>query len=449
MITFPFAKHMSGTPKRTIFNKVKRTKLQIYKYMEFIMKNLIVIIGGGASGLVAAIAAARNGSNVCIIEKNNRLGKKILATGNGKCNITNEQMNCSYYRSDDMTLVDSVLKQFSTSHTKEFFQELGLLLMDKNGYIYPNSGQAATVLDALLMEVSHLNINVILEANVVDISKKGNGFSISYVKEDKKHTIQGTKVILSTGSKAAPKSGSDGSGYVFGKRFHHTIIPPVPALVQLKGEGNYFKHWSGVRLQGSISIISNKKQLSYCVGELQLTDYGISGIPVFQVSRYVSKALEENKLANITAVLDFLPDIQYSELVSLFETYASSNYYKTIEEILNGMIHKKLSPIILKRGNISTSITGKQLSVSQIKQISSLLKQFSVKIIGTNSFEQAQVCAGGISTKEVDSNLQSKKVKGLYIVGELLDVDGMCGGYNLQWAWATGYLAGISASRNN
>lgn len=413
------------------------------------MKDKIAIIGGGASGLVAAITAARNGSNVCIIEKNNRLGKKILATGNGKCNITNEEMGISYYRSDHMRLVEEVLHQFSVSHTKTFFEDLGVMLFDRNGYIYPNSGQATTVLEALLLEIEHLNIPVYLESTVTDVSKKGNVFTITYEKEEKKHSLQATTVILATGSKAAPKSGSDGSGYLFGKQFHHTIIPPVPALVQLRGEGNYFKQWNGIRLQGSITIKKGKETLSQSSGELQLTDYGISGIPVFQVSRYVSKALQENKKESIVAVLDFLPNLSYNQLIALLDTNSQYIGYRTIEEVLNGWLNKKLTPIILKKANLSNQLLGNQLTTGQKKQLASIIKQFSVPIIATNSFEQAQVCAGGISTKEVTSTLQSKKVSHLYIVGELLDVDGMCGGYNLQWAWATGYIAGMSASKNN
>lgn len=402
----------------------------------------VIIVGGGASGLVAAIATARDGADVTIIEQKDRVGKKILSTGNGRCNLTNEYMNTECFRGDDTTIVPQVLKQFGYEETMSFFEDLGVLLKNRQGYIYPISDQASTMLDVLRMEIEHLSVQVVLEESVQHIKKMKKGFAVT----TNHSTYFSDAVILATGGKASPVLGSDGSGYGLAKQLRHTISPVVPALVQLIGKGNYFKQISGVRTNATVNLYVDDVFAASDTGELQLTNYGISGIPVFQISRYAAKALYEKK--QVTASIDFLPTMTEEELNEFIQKRRQSQSYKTAEDFFVGMFHKKLIGMFLKIAKISLNQAVETILPKQWKQLLALFKYFKVEIEGTNSFDQAQVCAGGVRTTEINpETMESLYVDGLYLTGELLDIDGICGGYNLQWAWATGYIAGKNAAK--
>lgn len=403
------------------------------------MKNRVIVVGGGAAGIVAAIFAARKNAEVSIVEHNDKVGKKILVTGNGRCNLTNEQMDSSFFRSDCPAFVSEVLQQFSYTQTKQFFEELGILFKSRLGYCYPASGQASAVLDVLCMELKHQNVNVILGTHVNKIVKKRN-----FIIEADNKKLEAEKVILTAGSKAAAKQGSDGSGYELLRLFGHRIIPPVPALVQIRCRETFLKQWAGIRVDGKVSVFVKEKLVASDQGELQLTDYGISGIPVFQISRYVAKALE--KRLPVTIKLDFLPEQQFWEVGKFLESRYKIRTDKTLEEGMIGLFPKKLIPILLKQSNLSGQSFWKKLSAKEKEQLLLTLKQFTLHATSVNSFEQAQVCAGGADLSQFNSRtMESKLVKGLYAAGEILDVDGMCGGYNLQWAWSTGAIAGCAA----
>ena len=400
----------------------------------------VIIIGGGASGIVAAISAAREGANVIIIEHKDRIGKKILSTGNGRCNLTNEVMDVSYFRGDDTSIVTEVLNAFGYSETRQFFEQLGVLLKSRQGYIYPISDQASTILDVLCMELARLKVRVCLEQHVTSVRKNAKGFQVITDKE--KH--HGDAVILATGGKTASVLGSDGSGYALAKQFGHQISPVVPALVQLRGKGNYFKHVAGVRAHAKVTLFEGENRVSEDTGELQLTNYGISGIPVFQISRYAAKGLYEKK--KMTVEIDFIPNMTDDELTAYVKERVKSHGDKKAEDFFVGMFHKKLITMFLKEANIRFSETVNVLSEEKLERILDLFKHFPVMIEGTNDFEQAQVCAGGIRTTEIHpKTMESLYESDLYIVGELLDIDGICGGYNLQWAWSSGRLAGSHA----
>lgn len=402
----------------------------------------VIVVGGGASGLVAGITAARNGALVTIIEQKDRLGKKILSTGNGRCNLTNEYMELACFRGDDTSIVSEVLSKFGYQETLDFFEELGVLLKNRQGYIYPISDQATTIVDVLKMEVEHLNIKVVLEESVSHIQKSKKGFQV----KTNQGSYSADAVILATGGKASKVLGSDGSGYGLAKDFGHSISPVVPALVQLKGKGNYFKQISGVRTNAKVSLFVNGKYVDSDTGELQLTNYGISGIPVFQISRYAAKAFYHKQ--KVEAVINFLPTVTNEELRALIENRKKAHDYKTLETFFVGMFHQKLIGVFLKEAKLSPSTPVKLVTEKQWNKLLRLFHEFVIEIEGTNSFEQAQICAGGVRTTEVNSNtMESLYETGLYLTGELLDVDGICGGYNLQWAWATGYLAGLHAAK--
>ena len=397
----------------------------------------IAVIGGGASGMMAAITAASQGAHVILLEHKDRIGKKILSTGNGRCNFTNTHQEPLCYHSENPLFPWGIIRQFDAQSAISFFLQLGVYSKNRGGYLYPNSDQASAVLDALRMEIARLNVDIRTGVEVRDIRPGRKGFTI-YTGNGENRV---DRVILCTGSKAAPATGSDGSGYDLAKRLGHRMIPVLPALVQLRCEGKFFKAISGVRVNGSVSIWSDGECIAKDSGEIQLTDYGISGIPVFQVSRYASQLLYEKK--EVMAVLDFMPDFTKEQTESFLSARAKTRPEKPAEMFLIGLFHKKLSDLWIKMSRIPREKKAGEMTGEEIRKLVQLIKDFQVRVTATNSFEQAQVCRGGIDTADVDeTTLESRYVPGLYFAGEVLDVDGMCGGYNLQWAWASGYVAG-------
>lgn len=400
-----------------------------------------MIIGGGASGLTAGIGAARQGASVTILEHMDRVGKKILSTGNGRCNMTNLAMDENCYRCSRQDFPMKVINRFSVWDTLTFFDELGIMAKSKNGYIYPNSEQASAVLDALRLETERLGVRVVTGCHVRRLRRKKNG---RFLAETDQGTFDGDALILATGSKAAPVTGSDGSGYELAAGFGHRVIRPLPALVQLRCGGKYFKQLAGVRCEAKVTLQSEGRTLAEDHGELQLTDYGISGIPTFQVSRFASAALADGK--SVHALLDFLPQKTEQETREFLRLRAEAMKDRKTCDFLTGVLHKKLSAVLLKLSGIPADILTGEVRKEQWERLAVRLKAFDAEVTATNSFEQAQVCCGGVDTAQVHSDtLESRLVPGLYLVGELLDVDGICGGYNLQWAWSTGMLAGICA----
>lgn len=403
----------------------------------------IAIVGGGASGMVAAISAARNGASVTILEQKDRVGKKILSTGNGRCNLTNEYMTESCFRGDDLSIVEKILSVFGYTEACRFFEGLGLMLKSRQGYIYPNSDQASAVLDVLRMELDRLSVVVKTNTKVHKIEKKEQ-FELS----TSAGIIYADCVILATGGMAASSHGSDGSGYPLAKSMGHHISEVVPALVALQCKESFFTQLSGIRLQAKVTLYVDNQVTAEDTGELQLTNYGISGIPVFQISRYASKALKRNK--NVIVEIDYMPSMSETDFYAYMKSRKELQGYKTAEEFCVGLIHKKLANLLLKQAGIKADSIIYEVKERNFLQFLHLCKHFQTEVKATNSFEQAQVCAGGVKTTEINpQTLESKKMPGLYLTGELLDVDGICGGYNLQWAWSTGYLAGLHAAKGN
>ena len=406
------------------------------------MKN-IVIIGGGASGLVAAIFAAKAGNKVCIIEKNNICGKKILATGNGRCNYWNEDQSISHYRSNNIDLVKEVLSNENKGRILEFFEEIGILPKIKNGYYYPFSNQAITMQRALILEAEKLNIDIKNNVIIKDIKDIGDKFII--LTEDGVN-MKADRIILATGSKAAPKTGSDGIGYKISEKFGHSIINPLPALVQLKANESFLKKWEGVRTDVMITLIENDKKLAEEKGEIQLTNYGVSGICIFNLSGRAARGLTDGKKEKLE--INFLEGLNIkfeAEFVRWFTFRNQKIKNRTIGELLEGVLNYKLVNVLLKRAKLNDNDKWNEIDEKSKIQLAKNVIKFDLDIIGTNSFDKAQICSGGIPLNEIDiKTMESKKQKGLYIVGELLDVDGDCGGYNLEWAWITGMIAGIN-----
>jgi len=423
------------------------------------MKKLIAVIGGGAAGMMASITAAREGAEVTIYEHTERLGKKILSTGNGKCNLTNMDMSAEYYHSSDSKLVEKCLQRFGVKESLAFFDSLGLWTKDKNGYVYPLAEQAAVVLDVLRYTVEALGIQVVTESQVdkiYSVTNVGNDHRVCVENKGKKSFFH--SVILACGSKAAPKTGSDGSGYDLAKCMGHTIMPVLPSLVQLKCSDTFCKALAGIRCEAGIHIYAEGEFLCKERGELQLTDYGISGIPVFQLSGLVNRKIYEmtqNKKKNqakeapVYAYIDFLPEFKMGELQEMLDKRCESVIYEkgTVEEFFTGVLNKKLMLQLLKTADINPAKKVSCLHKDRLFEILFLGKNFKMHITGSNGFENAQVCTGGVSMLEVSENLESLKAKGIFFAGEILDVDGRCGGYNLQWAWTSGAIAGQAAAK--
>ena len=428
------------------------------------MKNRVVVAGGGASGLTAAIFAAKNGANVTVLEHKDRVGKKILMTGNGKCNLANmSDVHGKYYSSDDDALnkIYDALVRFDAVSTRDFFKQLGLYTKEKrDGGVYPGSEQASVVLDMLRGACSRLGVTIRTDCEVTAVEPDTAGGIISVIQyihdeteqnrgggknkkkivvSEKKETLRYDRLILATGGKAAAVSGSDGSGYRLAKKLGHSIIEPLPALVQLKCRGDFFKTVSGVRAQSRLVLYIDGKQAADEEGELQLTDYGISGIPVFQFSRLASRALFEGRSCEVG--INFIPYITH-----LAEVNTTHFHDMPVEEFLSGLVHKKVAALVCRRKKIPAGTTIAQAGDGRVRECMELLRDFRVTVTEPNTFENAQVCCGGIPLSETDDNFASLRHGNVYIVGELLDCDGICGGYNLQWAWATGAIAGAAAA---
>ncbi|HPZ09203.1 MAG TPA: NAD(P)/FAD-dependent oxidoreductase [Candidatus Eremiobacteraeota bacterium] len=404
------------------------------------MEHSLIIIGGGPSGLTAAITAKDRGIDTAIIEGNDRIGKKILITGNGRCNITNRSIDEKRYYSNNPYFVKNILKTFTIEDTTNFFNSLGLPLITlEEGKMYPMSLQASSVVDILRLALKERDITIYCNARVKEIKKNKRGFKL--ITEDEK-IYECKKLIMATGGKSAPGTGSDGSGFTIVKKLGHNIITPVPSLVQLKLNHRRLKSLSGVKFNGTVEIIVEGVMKRKEKGEILFTDYGVSGPPVLQISRIASLALSKGKKVNLKI------DMMYNINKEFIENHIGSFSYRSISHSLTGIINKKLIPLILKEAGIDNiHKTCNELTWQEKESLLKLLKEWEFTVIGTNGFKNSQVTAGGVNTEEINENtLRSRVVSDLYFAGEILDVDGDCGGFNLQWAWSSGYVAGKSAA---
>ena len=413
----------------------------------------VLIIGGGASGLMAAVSAARAGAAVTVLEHNKQVGKKLLVTGNGRCNLTNVNQESDNYRGNHPEFARKTLKAFGMHDVLRLFTELGVFTKNRNGYLYPYSDQASAVVDALRMEAEHRKVKLALQAQIQSIDQREGTFLV----QTDGWTYEGDAIILAAGSCAAPQTGSDGSGYAFARKFGHSIVKPLPALVQLRSGDRIFEKLAGLRMDAAVTLLADAEAadqaqertegqvLARDQGEVQFTGYGLSGIPVFQVSRYAARALEEGK--TVRALLDLMPVFETEDFASYLEVRIEEGFYKSSEQLLVGLFPRKMIECLLERSGISKQKKAGELTLEERRKLVASCKEFEVTISGSNGFEQAQVCCGGVDTAEVKPvTMESRLISGLYFAGEILDVDGACGGYNLQWAWSSGYLAGLHAA---
>lgn len=399
----------------------------------------VIIIGAGASGLMAAAAAASKGARVALLEHKDDIGKKILATGNGRCNFTNTDMSVNKFHGSK-ALIKNGLSQFNYSDTICFFKELGIPAYDNAGYIYPNSRQAASVVAAFRMELMRLHVDVKTGINITDIKPADD--RTGYCIQTDKGSFKSQRLIIACGLTASPKLGSDGSLFRQIEALGHHIQKPLPALCGFSCDGLNFKKITGVRCDATVASVIDGQMTEQNTGELQLADYGISGIPVFQISSLMSRAL--NKGQKVEVIIDFLPAFSDDELNGYIKDRSiTTTDNRSLNEMLNGLLNNKLFLELIHKSGVSPDKKGRLLTDDDCKSLTRSIKHTVVSVKKPRGVEFAQVCAGGIYTKEIDvRTLESKIHPGLYFCGELLDVDGICGGYNLQWAWTSGYIAG-------
>ena len=409
----------------------------------------VIIIGAGASGLMAAATAASKGARVALLEHKDDIGKKILATGNGRCNFTNTDMSVNKFHGSK-ALIKNGLSQFDHADTIRFFKGLGIPAYDNAGYIYPNSRQAASVVAAFRMELMRLHVDVKTGVNITEIKPgritakdtKTAANPSCYCIQTDKGSFKSKRLIIACGLTASPKLGSDGSLFRMIEALGHHIQKPLPALCGFSGEGLNFKKITGVRCDATVASVIDGQMTEQNTGELQLADYGISGIPVFQISSLISRAL--NKGQRVEVIIDFLPTFSDDELYGYIRDRSSKTTdNRSLNEMLNGLLNNKLLLELIHKSGVSPDKKGRLLTEDDCESLTRSIKHTAVSVRKPRGVEFAQVCAGGIYTKEIDvRTLESKIHPGLYFCGELLDVDGICGGYNLQWAWTSGYIAG-------
>lgn len=389
----------------------------------------IVIVGGGCSGVVSAIFAKRSNNEVIILERGDKLLKKLLLTGNGRCNYFNDNQDLVHYHSSSQ-LVDKFITKENLDLVLDFFDSLHIVPKIKNGYYYPYSNQASTIRDAFIDRINELGVNVKCNYLVNNIKKSNNGYIIN-------DEIYCDKLVLATGSFAYPKTGSDGMGYSFLEEFGHNIKPILPSLVQLTSDMKYCKLLDGVRSDVTLSLYIDNEFVREEMGEVQLTGYGISGICTFNLSYYANIGLYNKKNCNI--YINFVPFIDGD-----IEEWFNNRCYITLYKLLCRCLNKKMVDVIFKVCNLSDTVMFNELSDSNKELLFNTLTRFKYHITGNKGFDNSQVCSGGVDLSEIDPKTYKSLINdNLYILGELIDICGDCGGYNLTSCFISGIKSGL------
>ena len=393
----------------------------------------VCVIGGGAAGMLAALTAAENGHRVLLLERQSRVGRKLLATGNGRCNLSNYHVSPAHYHGG-AGFCDFALSQFDVGETLQYFASLGLLTVSEaSGRIYPMSNMAGSVLDVLRYALERPEIDLQTGQTVTAVRKMPEGFSV----KTETDTFSARCLILAAGGAAGSKVGGGMDGYRLAKSLGHHRTALYPSLVQLKTDPTYPRALKGVKAQCGISICRGSQVLARNSGEVLFTEYGVSGPAIFDLSRIVSAGGSD-----LTCLLNFFPDWEEAEVLHWLSQRQAAMAAHEASTLLTGSCHTRLGQMICKSAGF-TNQRAAGLTRDDLRRIARQATHFALPITGTCGFDQAQVTAGGLDTSEFDPRtLQSRLVPGLYACGELLDIDGDCGGYNLQWAWSSGRLAG-------
>ncbi len=400
---------------------------------------IVGIVGGGASGMAAALAAAENSeTEVLLFERQARLGRKLLATGNGRCNLTNMASGKTGYHGNDSSFAVPALTAFSPADTRKWFQGLGLYTVaEPSGRVYPYSDQANSVVDVLRFALERENIHQYLGFEVQTVRRKEKGFLV----ESQERQIYCDRLIIACGGLAGTKLGGSMSGYRLLKKLGHSITALRPALVQIKSGWGGLAGLKGVRANCHAAILRDGVETASSTGELQFTEYGLSGPVIFEISRDVCHGGGEWRCR-----LDFLPDISEKELLA--ELLRRKTTALPTSEILTGILHNRLGRVLTKAAGLPGSGMVRDIPQSALYALRDCVKRFEIPLTEPLGMDSAQVTAGGAVTADFDPDtMESRRVQGLYACGEVLDIDGDCGGYNLQWAWSSGRCAGLNAGK--
>ena len=400
-----------------------------------------IIIGAGASGLVSAIVSARRGKKVLILEKNKKVGKKLLATGNGRCNITNQRPTIDRFYSHNPSFIAKVLEGYGYQGVKKFFKSIGLELVEgKEGKVFPMSLQASSVVELLEVECEQLGVEIRCEIEVQNIKKLKDGYELLHTKGREKVA----SIIIATGYLSAPQLGGVETGTIFAKSLGHRVIKPTPSLVQLTSPMNNLKRLAGVKVDSKVTFRPKNRKVIHIQGDVLFTSYGISGLAILDISRAVIEEVIHTPI--VTLEIDLIPKMSYEQLLSLLKKSLYKKSSKPLTLWLQGFINKKLILPILEPLQLKNSTVGSLSSnIKKLDEIVEQIKCFKVKVDGSRGYKGAEVATGGVDTKEIDpKTMESKKHKGLFFTGEVLDVDGDRGGFNLHFAWVSGIRAGES-----
>ncbi len=397
----------------------------------------VLIIGGGASGMMAALSAAEDTENtVTLLERQSRVGKKLLATGNGRCNLTNRRIQLASYHGAQPEFARHALESFYVGRTLAFFETLGLLsVTEDSGKVYPLSDQASSVLDVLRFALTAGGVNVVTGCDVVEVRRKARGYEAVAATGEK---YFGDKLIIACGGAAGKRLGGSRAGYRLLGMLGHSCTPLYPSLTQIKTDPTYVKALKGVRADAHVRLRQNGQTVQESFGEVQFTEFGLSGPEAFTLSRMAATGGAGQEL-----VLDFFREYAQSVLLDMLEEKRAKLAQLPAEELFAGMLQSRLGRMIVKRTGIPLTACLRELSDEALLSCVKLAKCFTLEVLGVMGFESAQVTAGGVLTGEFDPwTMESRLCPGVFACGEVLDIDGDCGGFNLQWAWSSGYLAG-------
>lgn len=396
-----------------------------------------LIIGGGAAGMCAAVALKQDNPSlkVAVIEQLARVGKKLILTGNGRCNITNSDLSDDKFHSESGEFFKVILEKFGRQHTEKFFENLGIVFtVDDRGRVYPCSLQASSVVDALRFAAEDVGVEIFTETKMISYEKTGEKISVN---TDKGEYICKSLLITAGLFSGGKKMGSDGSVFNLMNDKGYEAVKVTPAIVQLRTQTEIVKQLKGIKVDANATLKCNGQVLRKEFGEVLFCDYGLSGPPIMQISREVDREKGQK-----TVSLDLMPQYDFNELTEMLEKRVKILSSRKLEEFFTGFLNKRVGQIIVKTAGLKLNDGVSVLTKSHIKKMVSLIKCLSFEVLSSTGFENSQVTAGGISLAEFDENtLMSKRENGVFAAGEILDVDGDCGGYNLQWAWSSAFCA--------